>query len=287
MDKREYFDCLSKRDFIVYVLLKDPLYSPSEVSSRLLSKIDADILYKRIKKLIPELIQKYVPLQEIKDESGKTVEILPEGFSLEITDKLIAELRERIKSEYSFEEHLHDLMNLIEVLTWSQGVDDMHLNLKKFKDDLMVRSRHYSGILGPQYQLDSLKEKYEAAKRVTIREMIMRDNSKDVEDFIDALTSYCYDLCEVEVSLALAKLYKDISESSELNDLIIHLKELHDNAEKELVSLRALPSNPDWDSEYADKNKISFYEGIKKGEIDVFTDTRLDLDRTLNKGRSK
>lgn len=194
----------------------DPKYKHDQ----LWHAIDPDTLYSRLKKHIPLIIEKHLSPSMIKDERGKTVNILPEAFSLDVSQHIVADIREIIAREYSYSDQLLQLIDKINVLKETVSTEEMKNLLLELKTDLKKRSKHYAEIKRPHYQMKALRDKFEDAKRITVRERLMQDNNKDVEEYVDTLTSYCIDLCEVEVSLALARLYFDISESAELKNLI-------------------------------------------------------------------
>lgn len=194
--------------------------SPVEVSRRLRATVNPDLLYDRISRHIPELIQKYLSSSKLLKDNGDTVDILPDGFDMEAADRIVLEMRGVVEREYSYEEHLPALFNLVKDLTDKEGETHMAVCLKQFRQDMEKRSRHYADIQRPDFKRKELYRKYEAAKRITVRERIMQDNDKDVTDFVDSLTLYCRELCEVEVSLALARLYHDIATTPRLTALI-------------------------------------------------------------------
>lgn len=186
-------------------------YKDSVVQLR--KTIDPEPLYDRLKKHVPEIIEKYLPLSKIKDERGRIVEVLPDDLNIDVSDYVVDEIKKHISSDYSYKERLPKLKAEIERFEAVCDKDEMKVLLAKLKEDLEARARHFYNINSPHYQLDALNEKYEDARRITLREFLMKDNYKDISDFTEALASYCMDLCEVEISLALSNLYLDVANS--------------------------------------------------------------------------
>lgn len=267
MDKQDYFNSLLKRDFIRYVLLKEPEYNEEEISTKLKSKIDADLLYERMNRHIPELLEKYLSPAKFKDKSGKVAEVLPEGINPDIAETIRAEFEEIAGKEYSAVNFMPDILAQIERLTWVQGVDDMAQNMRRFVADLKKMSAHQAGVFPIAPTHYDLKEKFEVAKRISARERIMRSNDKDIADFIEALTSYCRDLCGIQLSLTLSKLYSEIAESKDIADIIDRFDRIGSEARKEIESsLKGSASNTEWEDEYKSAFPMDFYgrnvEGI-------------------------
>lgn len=266
MDKQDYFNRLLKRDFVRYVLLKEPEYSDREISAKLKSEIDADRLYERMKRHIPELLQKHLSPAKLKDQPGKVADVLPEGINPEIAETIKAEFNDVAKREYSAVNFMPSILAQIERLTWAQGIDDMAQNLRRFVADLKRMSAHQAGIypIAPTHY--RLKEKFEAAMHISARERIMKDNDKDVADFIEALTEYSRDLCGVELSLILSKLYAEIAESKEIADIIDRFDRIGSEARKEMESsLKDFTPVTEWEDEYNRLFPMDFYERNVEG----------------------
>ncbi|MCH5326669.1 MAG: hypothetical protein J1E29_05650 [Duncaniella sp.] len=250
MEKSEYLDKLLKRDFIRYILLKRPEYTDEEVSRHLKSKIDSDLLYDRIKVLIPQVLEKYFTADKCKTSEGKIAETVPAGMDISVADKVEAEYESMIEREYSAINFMPDIIACIERLTWAQGVDDMTKHLRQFQIELRGLSKHFADVVQSTPKYYDLKEKREAAERITPREYLMRDNYKDVADYIEALRLYCRDLCGARLSMQLSRLYSDIADSPEIERLIEKFETLAATAARESADLEGLEAVPEWDEEY-------------------------------------
>ena len=178
--------------------------------------VNPDLLYNKLKEHIPGIIERYFSKDLLKDRKGNTVNHLPESFSPDRIEKVINDLRRQIALDYNYKEHLPGLMNEIMDIRLRVDNNDMKSCLLQLQEELKARAKHYSSIIRPYYQVADLKEKYDAAKRITVREHLMQDNNKDILDYVNSLITFCTDLCEVEISIALSTLYSDISTSPEL-----------------------------------------------------------------------
>lgn len=196
----------------------------SMLLSLLRKSVNAELLYDRLKRQIKEVIGRHIPRELLVDGKGRVVNVLPDSLDLELPDKVVAEFKECISSEYKPAEHLQGLLERIEKMRVSLETEELKKILSKFRERLDAYALHYSEIKRPDYQLKSLRKKYEDAKRITLREHLMQDNNKDVADFAEALATYCADLCEVELSLALSRLYADMARSRQFIDIINRLK---------------------------------------------------------------
>lgn len=260
MTKQEYFSILLKRDFIQYILLKEPEYTDKEISRKLMSKIDVDLLYDRIKVHIPVILDKYLSPLKIKGENGKDVEVLPDWLKVDIVYDIVDEYKNLIAEEYKTINFMPAILAHIERLTWAQGVDDMAHNLRRFVNDLLKMSTHLAKITPAYPHHYELKEKFEAAKHISIREFLMQDNYKDIADFLEAVTLYCRDLCGIALSLQISQLYWDIAHSNEITGLIDKFDKIHAEAEQESHTLKELPNNEIWDKEYKVVFPMDFYQ---------------------------
>lgn len=260
MTREEYLNARFKRDFIKHVLLQKPRFTDAEISKKLKSNIDADSVYDKMKALIPGVLDKYLSAERIKDSSGEAIDILPNWLNPGIADAILKDCIELIEKEYSSIDPMPSIMAQIERLTWAQGVDDMAHNLERFVGDIRNTAVHYCGSFVGDPSTYEINEKYEAAKRVTLRERITHNNHKDILDFLLALRAYCQDLCATEVIAYISKLYKKLADSTEINGLIERFKKIQTEAIKELLRLEATVNNSEWDKEYSAKIPTEFYE---------------------------
>lgn len=259
MEKKEYLVGRLRNDFIRYVLLKEPRYSDEEISRKLKDKIDAELLYQKIKVHIPALIDKYLSPEKLKDKNGKFVDELPQWLTPQIAEQVVAEYRAIISREYSALNFLPDILAHIERLTWAQGVDDMAVNLRRFVSDLRAMAAHYHTFTPCSPEHYEIEPKYEAAKRITIGEHVMRNNDRDIADFLAAMRAYCSDLCLMHISIMLSKLYADLAASPAILGLIDKFTHLHHEAEAALQTLPA-EAPAEWSEEYNRLIPIPFFE---------------------------
>lgn len=260
MEKKEYFNTLLKRDFIRYVLLKEPEYTDEEISGKLKSKIDVDLLYQRLKSLFYQIVNKHLSPERVKSKDGKVVNKLPSWLTIELSDEIIEEYKALIAKEYTAVNFMPGILSHIERLTRAQGVDDMAHNLRRFVADLKQMSTHMANIGHVSKEDYRLAEKYEDAERITLREHLMQDNGKDIMIFLEALTEYCKDRCRVELSLQLSRLYADIAASTEIDSIIKKFDSIHSAAKNEYEKLSGLESVEEWDKEYRQRLPMDFFE---------------------------
>lgn len=259
MDKREYFDTLLKRDFIKYVLLRAPRLTSQQVSEKLKLEIATERLYRKMKSAIMPVCDKYLALNRIMQD-GNVVDILPDWLNLSLLETIAGDYRHLIEKEYASENYLPAILFQIERLTWLQGVDDMADNLRQFVADVKKLSEDYANIPAPVQDDYDLQQKYEEAKRVTIREYIMGDNDDDVAVFRGLLLAYAQDTCEMLLYRQLAKCYADIADSPEIHALISKFDGMHREAKDKLPTLVVEDYHADWDAEYARLVPVEFFE---------------------------
>lgn len=259
MDKQEYFNSLLKRDFIRFILLKRPKYNDAEISIKLNQDIEANTLYHSFKSCIKPLLDKYFNSPELKDDSGKTVERLPNWLDNNLPGKIVAEYQALIDQKFPAINFIPQIIEHIERLTWLQGVDDMAHNLKNFIDSLNRTSEHFRKISPTRSVNYDLTEKYEAAKRITVREQLMQDNCKDVEEYIDTLRLYSRDLCEEIISNKLARLYCELAKSTQINALIDKFESIHSESLGELESFSGIAEDEELVKEYNQHYPMDFF----------------------------
>ena len=260
MTKQEYFKDKIKGDFIKYVMLRKPFYSDEEISKKLKSRINSELLYDQMKKYIPEVIEEFLSTEKLKDEKGNLTNELPDYFTPDYPEKIVNAYREKIDREYTAKYFLPEIIKHIERLTWVQGVDDMIHNLRQFMSDLRATSSHLSQVSRTKPEFYNLKEKYEAARKVSLREHLMRDNYKDIVAFNEALANYCRDLCGEEMTLRLSMLYSAIADSDELKTIISNFESMYHYALQDRSYYENLPVDKVMDAEYYSMVPIDFYE---------------------------
>lgn len=279
MEKIEYLGARLRRDFIRYVILRTPEFDNKEISRRLNKDIAADYLYQRLKERMNQILDRHLGECMIKDESGETVDVLPDELSLDVVDDIEDEYRRAIAREYGAVNFMPALLDHIEKLTWHQGVDDMAANLRAFRDKLHGLSSHYASATSQLPTFYNLEEKYKAARRITVRERVMQDNDKDITDFLESLRSYCRDMCGAGLVRCLSKLYADIADSAEL-DAIIRKYEAIEKEALEAVGKEFPEHESSWDAEYEAQFLTDFYSRNIEA-IDASEAFRMGLLRLL------
>lgn len=260
MTKQEYFNTLLKRDVIRYIVLQKPRYDDTEVARKLISIVNVDLLYDRMVAHIPSVLDKYLSVDKIKDAEGNIVKTLPEWLDISLAQKVVKEFSSLIAGECSMDTTVSEIITRIEKLTWVQGVDDMVHNLRRFIKDLRNTSAHYAKVYRNEAALEEIKEKYDDARRVTLREHVLKDNDKDVTAFLEALTIYSRDLCVVEISRRLSRLYSDIASSEEINGIIERFTRIHAESQAEYDTFGKIGAHEGWDAEYRIAFPMDFFE---------------------------
>lgn len=199
------FDISKKRNRV-----NDPK-EEARILEKLRKTIIPEDLYQRLNLHISELMNQYLPKDIAKGDDGKSLNKLPSGVTLELPDIIVSQFRLIIEDEYSYKEYVDILKEKLSTSTLGLEEYEIERLTKKLKNELEERAKHYSGIKNPDFKLKGLREKYEDAQRITLREHLMQDNNKDVEDFVESLKTYCMELCEVELSLALSRFYNDVA----------------------------------------------------------------------------
>lgn len=260
MEKTTYIGLRLRRDFIDYVLMREPQLGTKEVIDRLFRQININTLYRKMKDAILHVCDKHLSLDRIKKPNGKIVNELPDWLNPSLVKEIVNEYKEHIEETYSSENFLPGILAQIERLTWLQGVDDMEAGLKDFVDLIERTAKTYADVPVITPEEHDLQVKYEAAHRITVKERIMSDNHDDVVAFRGALLIYAQNLCETLIYRQLAHLYFELANSKEIKALISKFGRIHNEAVAERASL-SLPAHPaDWDTEYEHLFPIDFFE---------------------------
>ncbi len=267
MNKQEYLDTLIKRDFITFVVLRKPLLTSDEVSLKLKQEIDINRLYRKMKDAIRPVCDRYLSLSLLTDNEGKIVNELPEWLSPSLVRTIADEFSNIIAGEYSASNFITPIIDRVERLVWLQGIDDMADNLRRFLADVKKMAEDYAAIPANTPDEYDLQQKYEAARRITLREHLLNNNSEDIIVFRSALLEYVTNICETIIYRTLAKLYEDIAGNHELNGLIGRLENIYREAEAERETLVIAERNAEWDKEYAHLVPVDFFRH-NIGEID-------------------
>lgn len=260
MTKQEYISQRAKQDFIRFVLLRTPRLSSREAARKLTEAMDTDGIAKEMKTLIDSRIDSDLSIEKIKDSDGKILRVIPDWLNPDLAESIVSKYRDTIQLRFNKESCLPGVLHHIEKLTWSQGVDDMIDHLETFLAMLTLASKHCAEINHPDLPDFDLKDKYEAAKRVTVREKLMGDNDKDVLEFRNALTDYVREWCQVEMYAHLSRLYSEMASDIRLHEIISAYGKAKLQAESELKATLRLCSNAEWEADYRQLMPIGFFE---------------------------
>ncbi len=206
------------------------------------------------------LCDRHLAVSRLISEKGEVSDKLPEWLNPSLAQKITADYQHQILEDYSIDHFLPGIIVSIERLTWLQGVDDMARNLKDFVARLKKLSADYSRIPSTSPEQYDLQRKYEAARRIKVRERIKGGNEDDIMAFRSSLLHYSIDLCEALLYRQLSRLYADIAASPELNGLITRLEATHSQAQHEIDSLVIADHPSEWDAEYSRLVPVDFFE---------------------------
>ena len=98
--------------------------------------------------------------------------------------------------------------------------------------------------------LNTLRERYEDARKISILESIQGNNIDDITTYYDLLQEYVRDYCERLLQKRLSDIYGDLAGSEMLERLRQHFAVLAEQAVRMRTALPELPDCPDWDKEY-------------------------------------
>lgn len=261
MSREEYFALCLKRDFIRYVLLRRPRFTDHAVSLKLRSQIAPDYLCDQMEKLVDDVISQALNIVKTRIESGELNMSQPHWLS----DVIIAELKpafEKMAAEIlDIRKAVLQLTDVIEKLTWEQGVDDMAVNLKAFLCDLQSDMNSMSDlpVMSTPYNYD-LERKFEAAEHISIRERVMGDNYVDVLELSSAINAFAKDECKNLMYGLVAEFYSKILADATIPGYIAAFETAHKVANAEVEKLRFMTDDSEWTAEYRAIMPIDFYE---------------------------
>lgn len=259
MRREEYLSRRAKKDFIRYAMLQKPRYTEHEIEEKLKACIDTESIHKKLKETIDTVVEKHLSEERLKDENGDTVTVLPGWLCPELIEVIQEEYRGIICNEFVDRSYIGRILQEIEKLTWAQGVDDMADNLKAFVDHLKSECIQLADMPRKLRKDYGLEEKYEAAKRITLRERITGSNDDDILGFRRALERYAKDECEEEMRTQLSKLYSDLAFSPNLSHIISWYGIARQEAEAELHRLELMPIEREWEEEYSRLVPMDFF----------------------------
>lgn len=261
-DKLQYFSRLIKRDFINHVLLRKPKFSDHEISQKLMCVLNIENLQRQMKARIVPLCEGYLTLDKLRGDDGRFLKELPEWLNIQYVDQIQEHFQKTIDSECFSENRIEALLEQIERLTWLQGVDDMAANLQAFVANLEQHGQSYASVTIQFPGNDGLKiqEKYEAARKITLRERIAGSSHEAIIEFRSALLELAKRRCEETIYAKLSTLYFEIAKSPELHAVIDKFQRIHSEAQKAATKVEECDSNPDWDKEYMRLIPLAFFE---------------------------
>lgn len=261
-DKNHYFNCLLKRDFIKHVLLRKPKFNDHEISQKLISVLNVEHLQRQMKPRIASLCEEYLTLDKLRESDGRFMKELPEWLNIQYVDQIQDHFHKDLANEFSCDTYIEPIIEQIERLTWLQGVDDMVSNLRSFVADLEQRGKYYASAAIQSHGADSLnlQEKYEAARKITLRERITGSSHEAIIEFRSALLELAKRRCEEAVYTQLSSICLEIAKSKEIHAIIDKFHRIHTEAKKAASIVDECGSHPDWDQEYQRLIPLEFFE---------------------------
>lgn len=259
MRKEDYMARKARMDFIRYAMLQSPGLTETEVSAKLRTSLGLEETEGRLREQMEQTLDRHLGADRLKDENGKAMGILPLWLRPGLANKIADEYRNEISGIISQRSPLGSVMDEIEKLTWIQGVDEMARNVRRFLADMASDAAAYGETPRMSREDFDLEAKYEAAKRVTIRERLANDNYLDVESFRIAVLGYARILCEDELHRRMERLLDEVARSSELGHLVSWYEIAAEEAGAELKRLEVMERDEEWDADYEARVPLKFF----------------------------
>ncbi|MCH5228441.1 MAG: hypothetical protein J1F12_00415 [Muribaculaceae bacterium] len=184
-----------------------------EILNFLKSKVNIDNIYDSWKAPISTLLEYNFSEDRVKNPAGEFMNEIPDWLNFELPLQVKSEYDFILKEKYALFDLTSEISAEYEKLQENYGVDSDNKALGEFIDYLRRQSLHYAGIYNNSSVSQELKDQFEAAKRITLREQFMQDNNKDIRDFLKALKTYTRDILEVQLVYQISRLYKDLADS--------------------------------------------------------------------------
>lgn len=262
MEKKEYLELRFKKDFLQYSLLQEDSWSAEDIADKLMASVNLTGYYQQMANKISDLCEQYLSFDKLRVADGLTNQ-LPDEFRLEIKDRIIADY-ECFLTKQPIEDQVGECMEIlhrqIERLAWRHGIGAMTEALERVISCFKEKQEDLSTFAVSRVDLNTLRERYEDARKISILERIQGNNIDDITAYYDLLQEYVRDYCERLLQKRLSDIYGDLAGSEMLERLRQHFAVLAEQAVRMRTALPELPDCPDWDKEYNRLVPTDFYE---------------------------
>lgn len=259
MRKEDYMARKARMDFIRYAMIQTPRLSEAEVSAKLKASIGVDEIRMKLEEMIDRTVARHLNKERLRDEEGNRVTELPYWLRPELADVIVEEYRDLMWNEIADRWNPTRVTDEVERLTWAQGVEDMTKNLRRFLAETDAEATAYAESPMKRRENFDVDAKYEAAKRVTLRERITNDNDRDVDEFREEMEKYSKALCENQMHEQMGRILREVSMSSELRHLVSWYEIAAREAKVEIKRLDEMERDEEWDAEYDARVPLEFF----------------------------
>ena len=251
MSKEEYFASCLKRDFIRFVLLRKPRFTNRDVSLKLRGQIAPGYLCDKVDALVDGVIRQAVEGVDAAIKAGAVCMSQPGWLGNLIATELKRVFEKAVSDVFDVQKAISRLTDVIEQLTWLQGVDDMAANLRAFVGDLKDDMRSMSDLDSGSVRFDyELERKFDEARHISLRERVMGDNYIDVLELSSAVNAFAKDECKRLMYRHVAEFYSRILADFSILGYISAFETAHRIANIEIEKLVVPNVEVEWADEY-------------------------------------
>lgn len=254
----ENFEDLFNRDFIRHVLLRFPSLSRDEALLNMQKALGVEAVYTRLKREMINCISSQLPA-DITMPDGKPCNVLPENLNPDISSEIVEIYGNAIHGNCRPEEFIDDITACIEQLCWVTGVEEMTKIFFQYICFLRSTAEHYRTGTKHCSLPDDLIAKYQEARRITLSERLLNNNSKDIQDYLDELRKYTRELCEERMYRYMSTLFEAIADSERLQKIYNNLKAHSAEAAAALKGIPQTSKDSAEEKEYRRLTGIDFF----------------------------
>lgn len=262
MERKEYLETRFMKDFLQYSLLQEDSWTAEAIADKLISSVNLTGYYQKMSDKISELCEQYLSFDKLNVVGGLTNQ-LPDDFRIEVKDRIIADY-ECLMTGQSVDDQAGQCLDLLirqmERLAWRHGIGSMAEALTRMICHFKEKRDDLSAFAVGGVDLETLREHYEEARKVSLLESIQGTNIDDIIAYRDLLQEYVRNGCERLLQQRLSDIYGCLAGSEKLERLQQHFAALAEQAVRMRAALPELPDCPDWDKEYNRLVPTDFYE---------------------------
>ena len=260
MNRTEYLRIRFKQDLLKFVLLPESSAAADETADSLVGDMDISAFVEDQSRKIDAICARELSLDSLK-VGGELPDDLPEGFGLELGDRMTAEYRTSLDEELAClrKEAVDRLLLGIESQCWRNGLSVMPGVMRLLGERLETLAVNYGDLCQSPVPDAELRGKYEDARKITLLERLRGDNLDDIMEYRNALIGHVRTECSNLLYRSVAEVCRSVASDPAIAALAGQFERSAAAAREIAASLPRPEPCAEWDREYERLVPVGFY----------------------------